>query len=240
MNKNFLPARKLGKYRELAFTCSKHRPYHIQSCIQQLQNQTYPIHHSVFINSEIPNKINDPYNYLTLLNPAQENYNISLGYGLTESQHVNHLTALSMVSLDDYDLFFCKIDDDDLYNPKYIEDLVNDYIENKWDFSGSFSDGIILDSKWQPKRKVSFLGLDTPPLPIPNMLASTYSFTRKALDIILSLENFSGYEDPKWRRALSEQKDIKIHLETYLTIYTTYTVKNTSTFNQDPINNISL
>ena len=64
------------------------------------------------------------------------------------------------------------------------------------------------------------------------MLASTYSFTRKALDIILSLENFSGYEDPKWRRALSEQKDIKIHFRNVSNYIYNIHGKNTSTFNQ--------
>ena len=166
---------------------------------------------------------------MSLINHGSKNHTLYLGYGKCHTQHENHMTSLALAPNLDYDIF-CKIDDDDLYAPTYIEDLVADYQNNKWDFSGSFSDGVILNEKWQEKRKLFKLGEDTPKLDIPDMMPGTYAFSKKALTILSKLSNIPGYEDSAWRKELSNHSDISIQFRKKSNYVYNIHGKNISTF----------
>ncbi len=43
--------RSNARVRALAFTCSRHRPLMLCHCIMQLQRQSYPIDHAIYVNS---------------------------------------------------------------------------------------------------------------------------------------------------------------------------------------------
>ena len=61
-----------------------------------------------------------------------------------------------MIQLDAYDLF-CKIDDDDLYSPNYIEDLVNDYAKTNGIFQAhSQMESFLMKSG---KKNVNYINL---------------------------------------------------------------------------------
>ena len=102
--------------------------------------------------------------------------------------------------------------------------------KNKWDFSGSFSDGVILNEKWQEKRKLYKLGEDIPKLDIPDMMPGTYAFSKKAISILSKLSNIEGYEDPAWRKELSNHRDISIQFRQSSNYIYNIHGKNISTF----------
>ena len=103
--------------RVLAFTCSRERPFFLRHCILQMQCQSSPVDHAIYLNGgEDTREL-----YRDLQSP-----HLFLHFGPPATQHDNYVHALSILAHQGYDLF-CKIDDDDIYETTYIEGVVNDF-----------------------------------------------------------------------------------------------------------------
>jgi len=189
------------------FSCSRHRPVLLRSSVLQLLNQTYPSHISVYINT---NDLEGNFDYSYLLKDLPKN-RLTVAFGKSESQHKNHMIPLQNITFNDYDLFL-KIDDDDVYFNTYIEDIVSDFIKNNWDFSGTFSEGLINGKHWFPNKRITHLNFSEKDksLGVLPMLPHTYAFSKKAMTKIMELEDFQGWEDPVWRQVITDDPHLKV------------------------------
>ena len=199
--------------RVLAFTCSRHRPLMLRHCIMQLQRQTYPADHAIYVNSSDDDTADctglryDP--MLDDLRAGAAN-KVVIGYGKSQSYVENHLRALRLIEIGDYDLFL-KIDDDDLYLRRYVEDIVSDFEARRWDYSGGATHGMLNGRRWRPQQVRSDLGLAEIDLElgvIPFM-PPTLAFSRKAIaGIIAASPEYRRFEDVYWRRLLAQRRDL--------------------------------
>ena len=200
--------------RVLAFTCSKHRPLFIRHSVLQVQSQTHPTDHAVYINSPSAKNAEDKTNYQELLKDItpKEGTSIQIGYGNSVNQHNNHIAALNMIKINDYDLFL-KIDDDDIYKTNYVSDIVNSFNSDSWDFSGEYAHGILNGIHLEKNVILKCLGEnenDKKHNVIP-MMPGTYAFSRKAIQYIIDEINCKNiFEDPLWRLLMTQKEDIKV------------------------------
>ena len=204
------------KPKVLVFTCSYKRPILLRYCLMQMQQQTYPVDHVIYLNTDFSSQNAHLTNYIPLLEDIapKDNCFIKMSYGRSYHQHINYMKALDLVDLDQYDII-CKIDDDDLYKTGYIQEVVDSFIENKWDFSGCDTNGYInncyyyADTKkmWRHPESDIALGL-------PYMVPPTYAFSKKAIKIIQQkVTPVDGvWEDVSWRRLLAQTEGISIFL----------------------------
>lgn len=123
---------------------------------------------------------------------------------------------MSLANIDDYDLFL-KIDDDDIYKTGYVAEVVTDFIKNKWDFSGTFSNGLLHDNHWLPNQKHKSLGLQQEDidLGVLEMMPPSYALSRNGIKKIQQAEidpTDTVFEDILWRRLLTEDPQIKVQL----------------------------
>jgi hypothetical protein len=199
--------------RVLAFTPSRSRPLYLDRCIKQLQLQTYPAKHFIFLNSPDPEQLEilrSLASHLKAENPEPQPPVIIVGE--STRLHGTYLTALAPADLDDYDLFL-PIDDDDFYGRRYVEHCVEDFEANRWDFSGCYSHGAVVNGNWQPDIVWKSLGLNArdQELGVPEMMPASYAFSRTALDVIMGLiDDGSNWADVQWRWALCADPSIKV------------------------------
>jgi hypothetical protein len=189
--------------RVLAFTPSYGRPVLLRHCAMQMQHQTHPVDHAIFVNGPSARPQLD---YRPLLEriPMNPMSRLMAGFGATAGQHANALAALALADLDEYDLFL-KVDDDDVYEPDYVESCVRDFERRRWDFSGAPSVGYLDDRDFSPTGVWDDLGYDgaDDALGVESFMPPTMAFSRKALDLVMSLEdNGVDWEDVQWRRAI--------------------------------------
>jgi hypothetical protein len=199
--------------RVLAFTCSRHRPLGLRHCIMQLQRQTYPADHTIYVNSPDDDTTDctsvryDP--ILEDLRAGAAN-KIVFGYGKSQTYVENHLRALRLIEIGDYDLFL-KIDDDDLYLRRYVEDIVSDFEARRWDYSGTASCGVLNGRRWRSQRVLSDLGLDAKldlELGVISVMPPTLAFSRNAIAVIIAAPESREMEDVYWRRLLARRHDL--------------------------------
>jgi hypothetical protein len=122
-------------------------------------------------------------------------------------------SLLRMVDIDDYDLFF-KIDDDDISLRSYVEDVVDDFVVNRWDYSGTCSHGLLNGHRWSPQQIWRHLGLTQEDLDlrIPGFMPPSAAFSRKAIRAILQAPGSDLIEDIHWRRLLARTPDLVLAL----------------------------
>lgn len=197
--------------RILAFTCSTQRPMLLRHCILQLQTQTLQADHSIYLNAK-PTDHDDTQHYEPLLQNLSTKLTITTGP--SQTQHNNYLAAIKSVPWQTYDLFL-KIDDDDIYLPTYIEDVVKSYNASHWDFSGSHASGILNGPHFERNRIQHCLGLlpEDKALHVPSIMPGTYAFSKKAIAQLMTLqvpEDTTQWEDITWRRHLCQNPDIKV------------------------------
>ena len=216
----------------LAYTASAHRPLLLRHCIYQIQTQSYSLDHGIYINSKHYQEFTDTTNYCSLIDsiPIKKNNTVLVHYGQTLTHHLNHMAAIRLFNWQDYDLFL-KIDDDDIYKPNYVSDLVDDYLTNKWDFSGEISSGHINQEHWYANRSLSSFKINRDVQPITQAIADqlnlnisiltelpdyaqfmpgTFVWNKKCMTIINSIENILGSEDSIWRQLLCSIPDITV------------------------------
>ena len=198
------------KIKVLAFTASSKRPIFLRHCVMQLQQQSYPLDHVVYVNSSDYKDHHDEHNYLELLTDitiSNEN-NLKVGYGPSSSHHRNHMAAIRLINWKDYDLFF-KIDDDDIYRKNYIKDAVDDYIERQWDFSGEMSYGHLLNNTLWKKNHHLRQFVSDKNYQQGQFMPPTFTWNLKGMHKIMSIDNIQGAEDPVWKNTLITSPDIK-------------------------------
>ena len=203
-------------FRALAFTCSRHRPLMLRHCIMQLQRQSYPIDHAIYVNSpedEYPDRTT--IHYEALLNDVCNSTSgkVLIEYGKTKTFHKNNISALKMIDIDDYDLFF-KIDDDDIYLQSYVRDVIDDFAVNRWDYSGTCSQGLLNGYRWYPEKIQRDLGLGPEDLAlgIRGIMPPSAAFSRKAIRVILEAPDCDYMEDIYWRRILARSTNLIVAL----------------------------
>ena len=202
--------------RPLCFTVSYNRPYHLYNTILGILNQTFQnFDYSVVINID---EAAQKQQYLKLLSPFLKDKRLKLFFSKNDAQHNNYLKPIREVSdsLNHYNLFI-KIDDDDIYYPDYIEDIITEYKKHDADIISCIItqriNATVIESGlfesigvWEPdtKSKVKF------------GMPFSYTFNRKALDIVLKLSSqdvqaIHFFEDPAWRTKWRENK-LKSHV----------------------------
>lgn len=199
--------------RVLCFTCSTNRPLFIRNCILQVQAQSIAADHVIYINHPKAKDENETTNYQYLLDDikAKKNTTIQIQYGATVSQHKNHMAALTLANINNYDLFL-KIDDDDIYRTDYIKQVVDSFKEEKWDFSGQNATGILNGIHFQKNAILECLGENELDIKynVPKMMPGTYAFSQKAIKLLQEkMIDQQQFEDPQWRVLLAKEKHIK-------------------------------
>jgi hypothetical protein len=175
----------------------------LRHCAMQMQLQTHPVDHAIFVNAPGA-RIQLDYRPLLARIPMNPMSRLVAGFGATEGQHANALAALALVDLDAYDLFL-KVDDDDVYEVDYAESCVRDFERRRWDFSGAPSVGYLDDREFNPRGTWDDLGYydEDIALGVDSFMPPTMAFSRRALDVVLALEdNRVDWEDMQWRRAI--------------------------------------
>jgi hypothetical protein len=195
----------------------------LDHCIKQLQAQTYPVDHHVFLNGpdDELESLRALASHLIAENPHPRPPVIR--FGPTGRLHDLYVSALRSVDLDAYDLFLW-VDDDDYYRRRYVENCVADFELNRWDFSGAHSHGAIIDGQWLGDLIWDGLGRNDRDLAlgIPDMMPPTYAFSRRAIDVTMALSDdgvswvdaqwrWALYEDPTIRTAVRDQTDFSYH-----------------------------
>jgi hypothetical protein len=173
--------------RVLCFTTTYQRPKFLRSCILDIQNQTYSADHAINI------AYDDLYDYTPIIDDLVNN-NIFLRYSRNADNHTNHINALKLVNHDNYDLFV-KIDDDEFYKKKYIETIVNNFTEGVDIVSSSLKYQI--NNYYISKGDYHNLGAN--PEGYDFKMPTTFAFNRKALNLILKINDNYGFEDNMWR-----------------------------------------
>ena len=197
--------------RVLAVSCSRHRPLMLRHCIMQMQRQTYPVDHVIYLNSDEDQATDhSSLDYSRLIEDACSPGagRVFLDYGPTKSPHGNYLAALALVDIEDYDLFI-KIDDDDIYLKGYAEDIVADFRANRWDYSGTHSHGLLNGRRWYPDTRMQDLGMgaDDHALKIPGIMPPSSAFSRRAMKAIMAANDATSaangvWDDYMWRRVV--------------------------------------
>ena len=193
--------------RVLAFSCSRGRPVLLRHCIMQLQRQTYPLDHAIYVNSPDGHQTSSAYENI-LADLAGER--VMVTYGPTGSSHKNYLASLRHLNLEDYDLFL-KIDDDDIYFPNYVEDVVTDYALNAWDYSGAVSE-VHINGHRVVDATITCLGLtgEDRALGIPETMPSTLALSRRALRALFDIDDNGQWEDVLWRHHIGKLEGMKM------------------------------
>lgn len=200
--------REQGNVRVLAFTCSRHRPLMLRHCIMQMQRQSYPVDHVIYVNSsEEPGENYTTLHYQMLLRDVCHNSTAvtRIAYGPSGTYHQNYCNALKLARIDDYDLFL-KVDDDDIYLKDYVLGVVRDFAKHRWDYSGAASRGHLNGCRWRPNTILTGLGLadDDTNIGIPDFMPPTIALSRRAISALRTLEDCGIFEDIQWRRHLSQ------------------------------------
>jgi len=172
----------------LCFTTSYNRPKMLRSCIQDIANQTYSVHHVVNVAFDTEKQ-----DYTSIIEDIGSN--LTVVYNKNVHQQVNHMNAIKAVNYKDYDLFV-KIDDDDIYKSDYVENIVQCFEETKADVTSSF---IADQLNGHTIYRGRYDNLGNKPEHTNFHMPMTFAFNRKALDLIIGLTDFYHYEDMMWR-----------------------------------------
>jgi len=199
-----------GKVRVIAVTSSRDRPLLLRHCIMQMAHQSYPPDHAIYINYLKEDVARIRRDYEKILSDFSNLPGVTIAYGPHRSSQGNHLSHIDAELLQQYDLFL-KVDDDDIYFSNYVEEVVKDFQERGWDYSGSSSDGYLNGARLVPQQLKS-LGLtdEDHQLGIPEIMPPTIALSRKAALAILEVEDTGVSDDFLWRRHLGKIPGMKM------------------------------
>jgi hypothetical protein len=176
----------------------------------QVANQSYPTDHAVYVNSakdDLPRVRRD---YEKVLSDLSDMPGVRVTYGPHKSSQADHLAHIDAQLLERYDLLL-KIDDDDIYFRTYVEEVVRDFQERRWDYSGCCSDGYLNGGRLIDHQLKS-LGLteEDHQLGIPEVMPPTIALSRKAALAILEVHDSGVSDDFLWRRHLGKIGGMKM------------------------------
>jgi hypothetical protein len=206
--KKVIVQENMKKLKVLVFTSAYcKRAYMMRQSILSGINQTYPnMVHSVNITLDKTSTTKD-------LSPLYEDLlndkliiNYSDNYEHYGFSHFNNMKCIQFVpDYQSYDLFI-KMDDDDIYKSKYVENIVKVFEENPE------VDTVSTKIKWQLNGYDLYKGpydnLGGNPNDSTYHMPNTFAFNKKALDCIISLteKDVCGHDDMMWRVAWENAK----------------------------------
>lgn len=186
----------------LCFTTSYNRPYYLYNTINNILNQSYKnIQYCVNINI---NKESEQKIYTELLSDFIDDARLKLIFNINSDQHTNYLRSIEGFGHTDYDLFF-KIDDDDIYLKRYIEQSVILYEKYNVDII-SYISNIHINNNYLKNESIKSIGIWKPDTQsnIQFGMPPTFIFNKKACDIILKIDieeskKIHIFEDGSWK-----------------------------------------
>jgi len=189
----------MSEKKVLCFTTSFKRYKMLRGCIRDIANQTYEnIFHSV--NITYVNSIGTQYQEKKLekmefiFDDLKTKKN-KLIFSENSHQHINYIKAIiSVENFEDYDLFV-KIDDDDIYKKDYVKTIVDYFDNNDVDVTSS-AINYLLNGGNIFIGDYANLGVNT--YPCNFRMPMTFAFNKKALKLIINLNETYGYEDNMW------------------------------------------
>lgn len=193
----------------LCFTTSYRRPYCIYNIINNILNQSYKnINYCININLD---KLEDQIIYNNFLNDFADDSRLKIVYNKNSHQQINYVRAIEGFENLDYDLFF-KIDDDDIYTKKYIEQSIELFNSNNCDIM-SYVSNIHINNRVLKNNKISQIGKWQKDLEsdIHFGMPSTFIFNKKACDIIRNIDiktsnSIHKFEDGAWKQLWRKHK----------------------------------
>jgi hypothetical protein len=178
----------------LVFTTSYNRLDRLRGCLLSIKSQTYPSAHSVRICVDEENLDKD---YSFLYSDITSEF-LEVKVAENSNQLENHIKSiLEFSNFEDYELFV-KVDDDDLYKSRYVENIVSFFKEKSPDITSSAIKFQINNGKMY---EGPYNNLGGNPGESEYKMPMTFAFNKKALDVILNLEESNQFEDLLWRDA---------------------------------------
>lgn len=177
----------------LIFTSSYRRPMFLRTCILGVMNQSYEDYiHSVNITLDNTIKTKDYYEMFMDIS----NLKLIINYNQNNHTHINALTAIKAVpDYMDYDIFV-KMDDDDIYKQHYVKTIVECFENTGCDTCSSM---IHVQLNGVNLNFGSYNNLGNSPQTEMYKMPMTYSFNRKALDVIINEKPSRTFDDMMWR-----------------------------------------
>lgn len=179
----------------LCFTPSYNRLKMLRGCVQDIATQSYEnIFHSINITFDSDDLKNG--NHINVLFDDLKSDKNSFIFTLNQFQHINYMKAIMEVdNYDSYDIFV-KIDDDDIYKKDYVRNIVEFFKNNDVD---------VLTSKMKYQlngdliRCGDYDNLGGNPENCDFKMPPTFSFNKKAFEMIKDINFQYGFEDGMWR-----------------------------------------
>ena len=218
----------------LCFTTSYRRPYDTYNIINNILNQSYKnINYCININLD---KLEDEIIYNNFLNDFADDSRLKIIYNKNDHQQINYVRAIEGFEHLDYDLFF-KIDDDDIYTKKYIEQSIELFNSNNCDIM-SYVSNIHINNSVLKNNKISQIGKWQKDLEsdIHFGIPSTFIFNKKACDIIRNIDiktskSIHKFEDGAWKQLWRTHKLKSVIIDDKnLFIYNIHKNNTSSTF----------
>lgn len=166
---------------------------YLRTCILGVMNQTYKNYiHSVNITIDDTFKTFDYNNlYDDLINDR-----LIINHNQNNHTHANAMNAIMAVpDYLDYDIFI-KMDDDDIYKKEYVETIVDCFNETGCDTCTS---KINTQLNGISVHVNSYNNLGNSQETEIYKMPMTYSFNKKALELICKLSPYMAYDDMMWR-----------------------------------------
>ncbi len=178
----------------LCFTTSFNRHKMLRGTIQDIKSQSYGnLFHSVNITSDNPKQNND--DYIKIFDDLKTEKNL-FSFSKNEHQHSNYIRSITNVGdYQTYDLFV-KIDDDDIYKKDYVKTIVLFFEKNDVD---------VISSKMKYQLNGNYFktgdynNLGGNPKNCDFKMPPTFAFNLKALNHLIDVKRFYGFEDHMWR-----------------------------------------
>lgn len=182
----------------MVFTSSYNRPHMLRQCILNVKNQTYKdIFHAMNVGSDP----DDWQNYLPLINDIYSGRKMHIIHSGNSHTHFNNMLAIrALMDYNEYDVFI-KMDDDDIYKSKYVENIVKKFQEDPTIDIVSSQIKHQLNGHRVYRGEELFDNLGGNPGRSTYHMPMTFAFNRRALDVIKDLEqkDVFGHDDMMWR-----------------------------------------
>ena len=179
----------------------------VRHAVMQMQRQTYPVDHVIYINAAFPAGQAQPNaNYEQLIRDAGAMFpeRVAVLKGPTLTHHQNYMAAINAVDVNRYDIFL-QVDDDDLYLANYVQGVVDSYRTDKWDYSGTASNGLLRGTVWIEDMMLAGVGFEPEDiaLGVPEIIPPSLALSRRAVLALKEMPDSGVYHDVQWRRYIA-------------------------------------
>lgn len=182
----------------MVFTSSYNRPHMLRQCILNVKNQTYK---DIFHAMNVASDVDDWQNYLPLINDIYSGRKMHIIHSGNSHTHFNNMLAIrALMDYNEYDVFI-KMDDDDIYKSRYVENIVKKFQEDPTIDIVSSQIKHQLNGHRVYRGEELFDNLGGNPGKSTYHMPMTFAFNRRALDVIKDLEqkDVFGHDDMMWR-----------------------------------------